>query len=328
MSGSDRNRPVGDRWLLLIHQLPAKPAYLRVKIWRRLQALGAVPVKNSVYALPAGAEAQEDFEWLMGEITEGGGEAIICEARLIEGLDDRKVRAHFSKARDADYDELAKEARVLEKTLRKSRTPDALTEARSQLARLKSRLDHILSIDFFGADGRESAAGLINAIEDRLAQPNMVVSTDEPQDFTKELRGRVWVTRFGVHVDRMASAWLIRRFIDPSPQFKFVPSRGYKPEPGELRFDMTEGEFTHVGDRCTFEVLLERANVNEPGLRAIAEIVHDIDLKDAKYARPETQGIKTLITGICMASDDDEERIRRGSAVFDDLHQYFGKSRS
>src|ERR687883_521577 len=99
--------PTSDRWLLLVHQLPAKPAYLRVKVWRRLQALGAVAVKNAVYALPATAGAQEDFEWLLREIASGGGEAFVCEARLVDGLTDRQGPAPFDRARDADYEELA-----------------------------------------------------------------------------------------------------------------------------------------------------------------------------------------------------------------------------
>jgi hypothetical protein len=135
------------------------------------------------------------------------------------------------------------------------------------------------------------------------------------------------VTRTGVHVDRIASAWLIRRFIDPEPRFKFVPAKGYVPEPGELRFDMFEAEFTHEGDRCTFEVLLGRAGLGEPALRAIAEIVHDIDLKDGKFARPEAEGIRTLIAGICAATGDDEERLARGGAVFEDLHSHFRRRR-
>src|ERR1700751_5621961 len=102
-----------ERWLLLIHQLPAKPAYLRVKVWRRLQALGAVAVKNAVYALPANEQTQEDFEWVLKEITEGGGEAMICEARLIDGLSDQEVRSLFTSARDEDYEALAKEAVAL-----------------------------------------------------------------------------------------------------------------------------------------------------------------------------------------------------------------------
>src|SRR6476660_200007 len=100
-------------WLLLVHQLPAKPAYLRVKIWRRLQGIGAVAVKNAVHVLPMNEETQEDFEWLLREIQEGGGEAFVCEARLIDGLSDQEIRTLFDKARDADYGEIVKETRSL-----------------------------------------------------------------------------------------------------------------------------------------------------------------------------------------------------------------------
>jgi hypothetical protein len=136
------------------------------------------------------------------------------------------------------------------------------------------------------------------------------------------------VTREGVHVDRIASAWLIKYFIDPDSSFKFVPARGYVPVAGELRFDMFDAEFTHEGDRCTFEVLVAHAGLDsDRALQAIAEIVHDIDLKDAKFAREEAAGIKTLIASICMATADDEERIARGKGVLDDLYRYFQKKR-
>ena len=143
------------------------------------------------------------------------------------------------------------------------------------------------------------------------------------------LKGRTWVTRRGVHVDRIASAWLIRRFIDPEARFKFVPAKGYVPEPGELRFDMFEAEFTHEGDRCTFEVLLASARAC-PTRRsqAIAEIVHDIDLKDGKFGREEAAGIKTLIAGIAAATRRRRSSAwTRGATVFDDLYEYFRKKR-
>ena len=142
-----------------------------------------------------------------------------------------------------------------------------------------------------------------------------------------DLRGRTWVTRKGVHVDRIASAWLIRRFIDPEARFRFVPAKGYVPDTGELRFDMFEAEFTHEGDRCTFEVLLGRTGLSDPALSAIGEIVHDIDLKDEKFGREEAAGIRTLVAGICAPDREDDERIARGSAVFDDLYESFRKKR-
>ena len=156
-------------WLLLIHQLPAKPAYLRVKIRRRLQDLGAVAVKNAVHALPMNEETQEDFEWLLREIVEGGGEAIVCEARLIDGLSDQEVRALFDQARDADYEDVAKDVRALAK-LRANAKPDAIAERRIQVARLRKRLAQVVSIDFFGAIGREKAEGLLRGLEARLSE--------------------------------------------------------------------------------------------------------------------------------------------------------------
>jgi hypothetical protein len=126
-----------------------------------------------------------------------------------------------------------------------------------------------------------------------------------------------------VFVDRIASAWLIRRFIDPAARFKFVPGKGYVPGAGEVRFDMFEAEFTHAGDRCTFEVLLARSNLNDPALAAIAQIVHDIDMRDGKFGRDETGGIASLIKGIAAVHNDDELRIARGATVFDNLYAYF-----
>src|SRR5437016_5336217 len=244
-------RTLAHSWLLLIHQLPAKPAYLRVKVWRRLQDLGAVAVKNAVHALPMNEETQEDFEWLLREIQEGGGEAFLCEARLIDGLSDEEVRALFDRARDADYAEVAKDARALAKSLRPNAKSEALAEFRVQVARLRKRLAEVVSVDFFGAIGRETAEGVIKNLEARLNE----------------------------------------------------------------------------GDKCTFEVLLERSALKDPALRAIAEIIHDIDLKDSKFGRTEVAGIRTLIEGISIATKDDSERIARGTEVFNDLYEYFKKKR-
>jgi hypothetical protein len=329
MSGTaDRAAAVGDRWLLLIHQLPAKPAYFRVKIWRRLNDLGAVLIKNAVYALPANAETQEDFEWLLREIAEGGGEAVVCEARLVDGMSDHQVRDLFNAARDADYDAIADEARAITSELDDKIEPDKRTELKGRLTRLRTRRDQTVAIDFFGANGRETADGLIREIQGTLAIEKDTEPMTEPARDIRDLKGRVWVTREGVHVDRIASAWLIKHFIDPDSTFKFVPARGYAPVTGELRFDMYDAEFTHEGDRCTFEVLLGHAGLeSDRALQAIAEIVHDIDLKDGKFAREEAAGIKTLIASICMATADDEERLARGKSVLDDLYRHFQKKR-
>src|SRR6476646_3478696 len=313
-------------WLLLIHQLPAKPAYLRVKIWRRLQNLGAVAVKNAVHALPMNEETQEDFEWLLREIQEGGGEAFLCEARLIDGLSDEEVRALFDRARDADYAEVAKDARALAKSLRPNAKSEALAELRVQVARLRKRLAEVVSVDFFGAIGRETAEGMIKNLEARLNEGEAVTdktTVDSGASRFGTLRNRTWVTRQGVYVDRIGSAWLIRRFIDPEAHFKFVSGKGYRAAEGELRFDMFQAEFTHEGDKCTFEVLLDRVASKDPALHAIAEIIHDVDLKDNKFGRDEAVGIRTLIDGIALTTPDDSERITRGTEVFNHLYGVF-----
>jgi len=317
-------------WLLLIHQLPAKPAYLRVKIWRRLQGIGAIAVKNAVHALPMSEGTQEDFEWLLREIVEGGGEAFLCETRLIDGLSDEEIRKLFDQARDADYQEIAKDARALTKSLRPKMKSDVVNEHRAQAARLRKRLAEVVEIDFFGAIGREGAEHALGELEARLTEDVSVVRTakaDAKANVLTALRNRTWVTRQGVHVDRIGSAWLIRRFIDPEARFKFVSGRGYRPAEGELRFDMFQAEFTHEGDKCTFEVLLDRVAAKDPALRAIAEIIHDIDLKDNKFGRQESVGVRTLIDGIALTTADDVERIARGTEVFNSLYEAFGKKR-
>jgi hypothetical protein len=317
------------QWLLLLHQLPPKPAYFRVRIWRRLQDLGAVAIKNSVYALPAGEETREDFEWLLREIVDGGGEACICEARMVDGLSDQDIRAQFDEARDADYREIAEEARGVGDA---ARSGDAVpAEARAEIParakRLRKRLTEVAAIDFFGASGRQTAEGLVAEIEARLrpAAGGKAVTTEK--NVETSLTGKTWVTRRGVHVDRMACAWLVRRFIDPDARFKFVGGQSYQPGRDELRFDMFEAEFTHDGDRCTFEVLLDRIGLDDPALRHIGEIIHDIDIKDGKFDRPEAAGIAQVIAGIAMAHDDDGERLARSSVVFEDLLTYFRRKR-
>jgi hypothetical protein len=309
------------RWLLLIHQIPPRPAYLRVKIGRHLQRIGAVAIKNSVYAVPRTDETQEDLQWVLREIVKGGGDGSIVEARFVQGLSDEQVLALFQSAREADYRELAEDARRVSASFPKRGPPleNRRNEVANQIARLRQRLAELVEIDFFGAPGREIVEGLLAGMEARM-------KSGEGRDAAKvmvrrdEYRGRTWVTRAGIKVDRMASAWLVRKLIDPEARFKFVPAKGYKPLKGEVRFDMFEAEFTHDGDLCTFEVLVERFGLDDPALRAIAEIVHDVDVKDAKYGREEAAGVAQIVAGIAAAHPEDEARLERGSALFDDLY--------
>lgn len=323
MSTARNGRP---KWLLLLHQLPAKPAYARVKVWRRLQSLGAVTVKNAVHALPDNSETREDFAWLAKEIAESGGEALVCEAELVEGLTDDELRATFERVRNEDYERIAAEAAALATRLDEESSDAAAAEVAAQVIRLRRHLLETRAIDFFGARARDAADRSLAALEARLQEgSDMSEPTSAPQTAGADaLRGKVWVTREAVQIDRIASAWLIRRFIDPGARFKFVPGRAYLPRTGEVRFDMFEGEYTHEGDRCTFEVLLQRAGLHDPALTAIGEIIHDIDLKDGKYGREETAGIRIVMAGIAAGQRDDEERLARGGAVLDDLYHSLG----
>ena len=317
-------------WLLLIHHIPPTPPYFRAKIGRRLVRIGAVPIKNAVYVLPATEQSQEDFEWVAREIAQGGGDATLCRASLVEGLTDEQVVGLFGAARQADYAELANDARDAAATLPAKAAMDDLrrSEGHAQLARLKKRLSELLAIDFFGAPGRETAQSAITAVERRLHKDAPAEEPVVTRPRVADYQGRTWVTRKNIHVDRIASAWLIARFIDKKPAFKFVPGQGYKAKKGELTFDMFEADFTHVGDRCTFEVLVEQFDLKDPGLRAIGEIIHDIDVKDGKFERAEAPGIGAVIAAIALVRRDDDARLELGSALFDGLLELYRRRRS
>src|SRR5262245_9135139 len=303
---------------MLIHSIPPRPNYLRVKIGRRLQKLGAVAVKNSVYALPKSDGAREDLEWVAHEITSDGGEASLCETRFIGGLTDDAIEQQFRFARQRDYLELVKEARRLVDAVSKTERLPAKRRAQAEttLVRLRKWTEEVVAIDFFGAPGRAEVDSLLRAAGDQLHPPRAADPERTPDlPSLRSVRGRTWVTRKGIHVDRIASAWLIRRFIDADAKFKYVEAKGYVPAAGELRFDMFDAEFTHEGELCTFEVLLARWGTDDPALRHIAEIVHDIDLRDEKYKREETGGFTTLIPGIALQRREHAARLEAGPGM-------------
>jgi hypothetical protein len=309
------------RWLMLTFQLPAKPAYQRVKVWRRLQGLGAVNLKHSVYVLPATPQAQQAFSQILREIDYGGGEGLICESELVAGTRDDQLRALFNAARDSDYESLTRDMRkLLQAARRKKGTP----ETAPALVKLRQRLEAIEQVDFFGASGRRAAEALLAQLDHSIifrdTTPRTVLG---PADMTN----RIWVTRQDIHVDRIACAWLIKRFIDPKGALKFVAGKSYTPGPREYRYDMQDGEFTHEGDHCSFETLLARARITDPALKAIGEIVHDMDLKDGKFGHPETPGIAHVISGICRTQASDEARVARGQELFDQIYEQFRRRR-
>ena len=319
------------RWLLLIHQIPPKPAYFRAKVGRRLQRLGAVAIKNSVYVAPLTEQSHEDLQWVAREIASDGGEATLCKATFVEGLRDDQIEALFLAARDADYAQVAEEARESARSLpsRLARDDDRREALEADLARLRKRIAEIAAIEFFACSGRVAAESAIEALERRLRRSkDPDPSREEARPKIEDYRRRTWVTRKNVHVDRIASAWLIRRFIDQDARFAFVPGQGHKTGNREVTFDMYEGDFTHVGDACTFETLVEEFALKEAGLSTIGEIIHDIDVKDGKFGRAEGPGVAALIAGIALAEKDDEARIQLGMRVFDALLALYRRKRS
>jgi hypothetical protein len=293
-------------WLLFIHQLPQKPDYLRVKVARRLRALGARPIKNSVYVLPHSDSATTALERLIKDVTREGGEAALCQARFVAGRSDEDIAALFYKAWEAEYLAIAKAA----ERLRAETSP-----ARSVKA-LEARLARLAAVDRLGVPAKAAAEAAL----ERLASGRETEPPAPPPSY----RGRTWVTRRGVLVDRMASAWLIRRFVDKQARFKFV-APGAAETAGEVRFDMAGGEFTHEGDRCTFEVMAERFAPADLSLRQIAEIVHDIDLQDRKFGRAEADGIGRAVFGLAQSTADDRLRLEQAAALFDSLYASFEK---
>jgi hypothetical protein len=306
-----RDREGAPHWYLLIHQLPPEPLYLRAKIRQRIARVGAVALKNAVYVLPRREECLEDLQWIVEEAVAGGGEAYVCEAEFLGGKTEEALIHQFRAERDADYAALSEEIRHWER--------EADGELPARAARARKRLEEIHRIDFFDAPRRKEA-------EKRLA--DFDAASRRPRRRTgpgrSSLVNRIWVTRRSIHIDRIASAWLIRRFVDPRARFRFVDPKE-PPRKGEVRFDIVGGDFSHEGDRCTFETLIARTGLTDRALTDVGEIVHDIDLKDDKFGRPEAPGIERLITGLALANPEDEARLERGLTLFDELYQSFRK---
>jgi hypothetical protein len=304
-------------WLLLVHQLPPKQDALRVRVWRRLQAMGSVAIKNACWCLPDTPASREDFQWCVQEIAAGGGEALICASQLVEGMTNEQVIALFRAARDADYANLVTDIRAVTDA-----APDGDHEALArQAARLRKQFDAIVAVDHGGATGRGAAEQAITRIE-RLVSAAGTGSVAPARGLPAlaSIRGKTWVTRADVGIDRLASAWLVRRHIDPKARFRFVSGQQAAKKTGEVRFDMFEAEFTHQGDLCTFEVLLAWCGKADAGLTAMAAIIHDLDLKDGRHQRPETAGVACTIAGITARLSADSDRIAAALEFFDALH--------
>jgi len=302
-------------WLLLLLSLPPRPSSLRVRAWRRLRVLGAVPLRNSAYLLPDSSDRYEQFQWLAQEIQRDGGEATLLRVDRIENVKQPDVVRLFQEARNQDYAVLADRYRKL----LKGRRP----RLGEELARLAREMERIAEIDFFEAPGRREVERAREAVEQRTATGRARPAGAAPPLDLDALKGRRWVTRPRPHVDRIASAWLIKRFVDPEAEFVFAPPDQI---PGDaIPFDMAGVDFGHHGEDCTFETLLRRTGLRDRKLAILAEIVHEADLKDQKFARDEARGIDLALRGLLSAIKDDHEALAHGLTLFDGLYATIGE---
>jgi hypothetical protein len=296
--------------------LPPHPSSLRVRVWRKLRALGAVPLRKSVYLLPPTPDNFERFQWLSQEVQKDGGEATFLSVENVENMKRAEVIRLFQQVRDQDYRALVERYRKLARGLDR-KTPVRSTSRRNEeLTRLARELERIREIDFFDAPGYHEAKRLQETIEMRL-HPGQAdtPAADLPMD---ALKGRRWVTRPRPHVDRIGSAWLIKRFIDPDAEFVFAPSKDFPPD--AIPFDTAGVEFGHQGEDCTFETLVKRLRQGDRRLTHRAEIVHEVDLKDQKFPRDEARGVDLAIRGLLATFKDDQEVLVQGMVLFDGLY--------
>lgn len=305
-------------WLLLLVSLPPRPSSLRVRAWRKLRSLGAVPLKSGAYLLPFSPDHYEQFQWLAQEIQKDGGEATLLKLDRIENMPETDVIRLFQQARNRDYATVAERYRKLAR----GRRP----RAEEDLARLAREMGRLTDIDFFDAPGRHEADRAREAAERSLgggAKPGRTAATP-PLDLST-LKGRRWATRARPHVDRIASAWLIKRFLDPGAEFVFASADEIPAD--AIPFDVAGVEFGHQGEDCTFETLLRRSGLRDRRLTAVAEIVHEADLRDQKFHREEARGIDLVLRGLLSAIKDDHDVLAHGMTLFDGLYATIGERR-
>ena len=309
------------RWLLLGHQLPTRSSNARVKTWRRLQQIGAVPARNSVYVLPNTEQCREDFEWIRSEIVALGGEATVFAADAISAGGTEDIVAVFQRTREQEFRRLKRDIdRLLPPGKGQRSRSGATGRMNGRTARvLRERLMALERIDFFPTAVRAETAASLLALEEAMQAPAPQPSEPEPPLSPADFQNRRWVTRPRPGVDRMATAWLIRRFVDKDATFAFVEA----PSGADVPFDMYTGEFSHHGELCTFEVLVDRFRVQNPAVAKVGHIVHDLDMKDTKYDPPEAVAVGRMVDGLRALHADDATLLEHGIGMFDALARSF-----
>jgi len=296
-------------WLLLLVRLPATHSAERVAIWRKLKKSGAIQIQTSTYILPDDPPRYETFQWLTQHIRHTGGDATLVRVREIEGLSNERLIELFNAARAKEYASLREMLRPL--MARTTRTPSL----DRRLNRVRKQFREIRATDFFDSPKAKDLGMILRKLEE--TQPG---SKTQPRLERRDFRNKVWLTRPRPEIDRVGSAWLIRKFIDPKAKFVFGNKRGLNGR--VLTFDMLEGDFSHDGDDCTFETLIRRFGIQDKPVCKIAEMVHDADLGDDKFQRTECIGIDRVLKGWAKEGLSDQEILRRGFECFDALHMF------
>ncbi|MHB8843346.1 MAG: chromate resistance protein ChrB domain-containing protein [Nitrospirota bacterium] len=315
-------------WLLLFYSVPSNPVSNRMKIWRKLSKTGAVQLKGSVYILPASDEHEEFFQWLMSEVKSMGGDGAFVRSAEIKTMANADIRQLFIEQIDQEYHRQEKALDVLERkiqSIRKGTKGDEGKRLAAQAVKFAKEFEDVVKRDFFGSSTGQTMKKRIQALEAGLRDAGRK-SPEEEASVTarraQDYQGRTWATRKNPFVDRMASAWLVRRFIDPKASFAFIEEReASNLNDGTVAFDVRGGEFTHVGDLCTFEVLIKTFGIKDKAVKKMAEVVHDLDVKDEKYGKPEATGVEEILAGIRKTAKDDADGLERGMAAFEMLYQ-------
>jgi hypothetical protein len=309
------------RWLTLLVSAPPTPTRHRVGVWRKLKRMGAVTLRGSAWILPETPETTERFQWLVQEVQTIGGGATLLRVDRIETMTEAQVTGLFHKAIAPEYEAVLRGCRELAVQLDRYRTAHRGSpgQLKAKLEALKRELDRLAAIDYLespiGRRARETWEGLAKRL--RAAEARLHPGTSRRRAALPP-PGSVWVTRPRPHIDRIASAWLIKRFIDPQARFAFAEAED-APRKG-IPYDILGAEFGHHGDDCTFETLLKRCGLKDRRLRTMAEIVHEVDLADGKFTRPESRGIDLALHGVAAATQDDHELLERGITMFDGLY--------
>lgn len=303
-------------WLVFSYSLPSKSqSSPRVALWRRLRRLGAISVKTGVHVLPARDECVEAFQWLAQEVQQAKGEALLIHVEQFEGLTDSQLIELFRAARQQEYAEIDAQAEQIEKTISMKTKTEDQEQVREAISKLRKRYSEILRIDFFDCPEATQVAARLTRIEQALSFRELTAADLVPAAIA-EYQSKRWVTRPRPFIDRLACAWLIRRFINPNALIRY----SLQPEPDEVAFDMKESEFGHQGNLCSFETMLVRFNLDKPGLRTIGEIIHELDLRDGQYAHPQAVGVEVVLRGWLLMGLSDTELESRGVELFEGLY--------